>query len=153
MILFVLLAGLVAGLAAGCGGSARPIGQWTNATDGTVVLLDENGKPTTPVPVGEWYRFNADGSYYKVARYMTFAIGGVSVVEGRYTVQGTALKLVQRTESFFPDEGSPQPAKSRVPLADEAEMIWRTDRAGGVDTLYLSSGADQPEIAFRAVKE
>jgi hypothetical protein len=155
----ILIAGCLGLSVSGCSKPTQPtgtdirlVGLWANKAGQIQIALNEKGEPATLVPVGEWFEFDASGRYFKAARHMTFAIGGVSVEEGIYTSQGNNLRLTRRTESFFPDQGSPQQAKYRGPLADEAS-VYRIDSKEGSAVLYLSSGMDQPETAFFPVKK
>jgi hypothetical protein len=129
------------------------IGLWTNRKDRMRVELDKQGKPVGhvpvgQVPVGQWYQFNEDGTYYWVARHMTFAIGGVSVEEGRFTESEGKLLLLDRTESFFPDKGSTQKEKFRSPIAD-GEIYFRLASEYSEYVLMIKTGVDQPEVAYR----
>lgn len=131
-------------------------GEWTTHQDRTGIALTQDGKPAGPIPVGEWYHFQADGHYDRVARFMTFAIGGVAVEEGQYEVRLTDtrssgqlvnpdvsfdLVLFKRTESFFPDAGSPQQAKYRSATTDET-LQGELRKAGAAFRLALRSGQD-----------
>lgn len=126
-------------------------GQWTNQVDRTRISVDDDGRPDGAVTIGIWYEFRSDGRYVSVARHMTFAIGGVSVEEGRYVLADTGLRLSGRTWSFFPDEGSPQKKQYREKQED-ASLAYRLAREEGVDVLYLSM-SDRTEVRFAAVAD
>ena len=149
----LLLSALVLG---GCGLQAdsgptpdpRLTGVWTTRSDRLVVSVDEAGKPRTDVPVGEWYAFFTNGRYVHIARYMTFAVGGVQVEEGAYASTHDGLKLTGRTQSFFPDEGSPQKAKYREAVDGDLILVFRTAEKEGVKALLLRVSAENPEVLF-----
>jgi hypothetical protein len=130
---------------------SRLVGVWTNKDATASVSLNDQGEPTGVVPVGEWYSFSASGNYFWVGRFMTFAIGGVSVNEGKVSLSGDQLNLKSRTESFFPDEGSPQQKKYREPLTDTS-LIIRFEQKDGQEVLIVKAGTDQPEVTFYRVK-
>jgi hypothetical protein len=129
---------------------SRLVGMWTNKDPKIGVSLDDQGKPAGTVPVGEWYSFGDSGNYFWVGRFMTFAVGGVSVSEGKFSQSGDALIFKSRTESFFPDKGSPQKEKYREPAADTS-LIIRFDKQGDQDVLIVKTGADEPEVTFYRV--
>lgn len=129
----------------------RLTGLWTNESARTKVSVNAKGEPEGVVPVGEWYAFAAtsaaSGRYYRVARFMTFAIGGVSVEEGLYATREGVIYLTGKTESFFPDQGSPQKAKYRVPLEDSV-LLYRFADIDGKPVLHLRTAPEEPEVGF-----
>lgn len=129
----------------------RLAGLWTTAKSRQTITLDADGKPAGEIPVGIWYRFDPSGAYYRVARYMTFAIGGVAVEEGRYRTANGEIALFQNTESFFPDEGSPQKPKYRETIAD-SNLIYQLKGEGSDMVLLLKAGPEQPEVEYFQLK-
>jgi len=127
----------------------RLSGAWTNEPDRTRVQVDQMGKPVGSVPVGDWYLFDGKGRYVRIARFMTFAIGGILVEEGRYQTENATVTLYDRTESFFPDPGSPQKAKYRETTLETVFIRYRPAVENSIDVLYLKSGADGEEVRFR----
>jgi hypothetical protein len=130
------------------------IGQWTTASKRVGVSITSAGKPVGAVTIGEWYNFRKDGTYYRVARFMTFAIGGVSVEEGRYKTadpglveENSLLMLYDRTDSFYPDKGSPQKAKYREP-ADDQNLYYQIVTRNEGQALALQTAADQQAIDY-----
>ena len=126
---------------------SRLVGLWTTEAEAVRISLNEKGEPVDAIPVGQWYSFDAAGQYFWVARHMTFAIGGVMVEEGRYGPARDGLRLYGRTESFFPDKGSPQKAKYREPLPETA-LVCRIAEEDGTEVLFIKSASDQPEIRY-----
>lgn len=146
-------------LLAGCGpraSSAVPstdpalTGLWTNDPGLTRISLNDRGEPTASVPLGQWHAIQASGRWYQVARYMTFAIGGVSVEEGMAAASGGSLRISSRTRSFFPDPGSPQQAVYRSAEPD-LTFLYRLASENGETVLYLKSGEGEAETRFRRV--
>lgn len=125
----------------------RLFGTWTTAASRVKATLDAEGKPTGSVPVGIWYAFSQDGRYYRIARYMTFAIGGVAVEEGSFSTEQNKIVLSHNTESFFPDEGSPQKPKYRETIADST-LIYKFSDDNDHKILSIQSGDDQPEVQY-----
>jgi len=127
----------------------RLTGQWTNGDKIVKVVIGGDGKPVGEIPVGEWYNFDGSGRFVRIARFMTFAIGGIMVEEGDYSTENGVLYLSNRTESFFPDEGSPQHAKYREPLTDDSISFWyRISLEQNMNALYMRSDPGQSEIRF-----
>lgn len=79
---------------------------------------------------------------------MTFAIGGSMVEEGRYEAKSGVIRLFDRTESFFPDEGSPQKAKFREPLHTDETYYYRLDVEQSIDALFLKTNPSADAIRF-----
>jgi hypothetical protein len=131
---------------------SRLSGQWTNHKDRVSIDVNDQGEPAGEVPVGQWYQFDADGTYIWVARHMTFAIGGIMVEEGRFKMADGILHLDNRTESFFPDEGSPQQKKYRSPIED-GKIYFQLTKEANQDVLILKTGDDQPETIYYPVME
>lgn len=117
------------------------LGQWTTETSLLRVVLNDKGEPTGAIPVGQWVSFQADGTYYRVARHITVAIGGIGVEEGRYEAVNGSMLLFERKTSFYPDEGSPQKTSYRQPEDDENLQYEISKTATGRD-LVLKSGQD-----------
>jgi len=124
------------------------VGYWTNEPGRLKVFLDGLGKPGQPVPIGEWYVFDSEGRYYRIARFMTFAIGGIMVEEGRYEAKSGVIRLFDRTESFFPDEGSPQKAKFREALTADETYYYRLDVDQSTDALFLKTNPSVDAVRF-----
>ncbi len=132
----------------GCSVSPEPLlGQWTDHSDYQTVSLNDKGEPLSSVPVGEWYFFRKDGRYVHIYRFVTFAVGGVSVEEGQFSVGQDTLDLKNRTLSFFPDEGSPQKASYREPIPQDLTIFYRLETKNKTDILYLRQ-EEEPEKAF-----
>ena len=127
----------------------RLTGIWTTREDRLRVSLDDTGKPQTDVPVGQWYAFLSNGRYVHIARYMTFAIGGVQVEEGSYASTSEGLTLTGRTRSFFPDEGSPQKAEFRVAEDGDMSLVFRAAEEDGVKALRIRASAEDAEVLYR----
>lgn len=127
----------------------RLTGVWTTREDRLHVSLDDAGRPKTDVPVGQWYDFLANGRYIRIARYMTFAVGGVQVEEGSYASTSDGLKLTGRTRSFFPDEGSPQKAEFRVAEDGDVSLVFRTSEEGGLKALWIRASSEDAEVLYR----
>lgn len=108
-------AALIAGLAKSLADGTAPVsvavpspasfslpGNW-----GTVGNLGDLVNPSTgaflqSVYTGEWYTFNADGTYrYAIAGSGQF-ITGIVICNGKYDVSGSTVRLHQKTESWFP---------------------------------------------------
>jgi len=128
----------------------RLYGQWSDQADAIAVDLNEAGEPVGAVAIGTWFVFHEDGSYERVANYMTFAIGGVAVEEGRYAVDGNKLVLTNRTDSFFPFEGSPQKRHYRTAVAD-GSLTFRFGTEDGKAVLFLAD-LNSNEVLFHSVK-
>jgi len=133
----------------------RLVGEWTTQKELQCVSLLSTGQPTGPVPVGEWYAFKPDGSYFRVTRFMTFAIGGIGVEEGRYRCQPSGsvagestLTLYNRTDSFYPDEGSPQKPSYREPVADQV-WLYSIVSVAGSPALQLRLNQDETAVQYR----
>lgn len=126
----------------------RLTGAWTNEAARTRVQVDQAGKPVGSVPIGDWYLFDGKGRYVRIARFITFAVGGIHVEEGRYQTEKGIL-LYDRTESFFPDPGSPQKAKYREATLETVLIHYRLSVENSIDVLYLKSGANGEEVRFR----
>ncbi len=146
-------------LLAGCGPRASTAGTsidpaltglWTNDPGLTRISLNDRGEPTASVPVGQWHAIQAGGRWYQVARFMTFAIGGVAVEEGTAAASGGSLRISSRTRSFFPDPGSPQQAVYRSAEPD-LTFLYRLASENGEAILYLKSGEGEAETRFRRV--
>jgi len=127
----------------------RLTGTWTNESARTKVQVDQAGKPVGSVPVGDWYLFDGKGRYVRIARFITFAVGGIHVEEGRYQTEKGSVLLYDRTESFFPDPGSPQKAKYREATLETVLIHNRLSVENSIDVLYLKSGANGEEVRFR----
>jgi hypothetical protein len=134
------------------GPDVRLIGLWTTESQQARVTLNSKGEPVGIVPVGQWYFFEATGLYWHAARFMTFAIGGVMIQEGRCDTIADTLIMTDRTDSFYPDEGSPQQAKYREAIEDET-LLYRVVTENGVDVLYLKAGAQEQEVRYLRSKE
>ncbi len=124
------------------------IGCWTTDPDRRLVNLGDQGKPIGPIPVGEWIRFDSEGRYARIGRYMTFAIGGTHVEEGRFEASSGVIRLLDRTESFFPDQGSPQKAKYRENLSGEETFYYQWDAQSSMDVLLLKTGISADAVPF-----
>lgn len=124
------------------------VASWTNEPGRLKVTLDSLGKPGQPVPIGEWYVFDAEGRYFRIARFMTFAIGGIMVEEGSYEAKSGVVRLFNRTESFFPDEGSPQKAKYREALGTAETFYYHFDLEQSVDVLFLKTSLSGDAVRF-----
>lgn len=122
-------------------------GQWTTETTLVRVVLDGQGKPGGTIPVGQWIAFLADGNYYRVARHITVAIGGVSVEEGRYEAVNGNLLLFERKSSFYPDQGSPQKPSYRQP-EDHENLQYEIKQTSASRDLILRSGQDDQGIRY-----
>lgn len=127
----------------------RLTGAWTNESARTRVQVDQSGRPVGSVPVGDWYLFDGMGRYVRIARFITFAVGGIHVEEGRYQTEKGTFLLYDRTESFFPDPGSPQKAKYREATLETVFIHYRPSVESSIDVLYLKSGANGEEVRFR----
>ena len=126
-------------------------GQWTTAADRTHVAIDAQGQPVGDFPIGVWFEFRADGTYFSSANHMTFAIGGISVEEGRYEAKDGVLRLTQRTFSFYPFEGSPQKKQVRTPQSD-ATLTYAIGSDADGATLSLVE-KDSQAMVFHAAKK
>ncbi len=156
----LLVLALSAALLAACTASAaqnptpvlddRLFGQWSSQADPSAISLDSAGQPIGTVPIGIWFLFHENGMYERVANFMTFAIGGVSVEEGRYAVKGDQLVLTARLDSFFPFEGSPQQKHYRTSEADSS-LSFRFGTEDGAVVLYLAE-TNSAEVLFHFVK-
>ena len=123
------------------------LGQWTTESSLIRVVVNEKGETTGEIPVGQWIEFQADGAYYRVARHITVAIGGIGVEEGRYEAVNGSVLLFERKTSFFPDQGSPQKPSYRQPEGNENLQYAISKTAAGRE-LTLKSGQDDMGIRF-----
>lgn len=124
------------------------LGQWTTEAGLLRVMLDEKGQPTGIIPIGQWIAFSANGTYFRVARYITFAIGGVSVEEGQFEAVNGSLLLFERKTSFYPDKGSPQMPSYRQ-TAENESLLYQISKDGSDTVLALKSGTDETGISYR----
>jgi len=131
----------------------RLSGSWTNEPTRVSVLVDQLGQPVGSVPVGDWYFFDGKGRYVRVARFITFAVGGIHVEEGRYQTENGTVLLFDRMESFFPDSGSPQKARYREATTEMVLIHYRPAVENSIDVLYMKSGTDGAEVPFRRCVE
>lgn len=123
------------------------LGQWTTESSLLRVVLNEKGEPTGTIPVGQWISFQSDGTYYRVTRHITVAIGGIGVEEGRYEAVNGSILLFERKTSFYPDQGSPQKPAYRQPEDDEHLQYEINQMSVGRD-LVLKSGQDDQGIRY-----
>ena len=123
------------------------LGQWTTESSLLRVMLNDKGEPTGTIPVGQWISFQADGSYFRVARHITIAIGGIGVEEGRYEAVNGSILLFERKTSFYPDQGSPQKPSYRQSEDNEHLQYEISQTATGRD-LVLKSGQDDQGIRY-----
>jgi hypothetical protein len=126
---------------------ASLFGQWTTEPTLVRVVLNEKGEPTETIPVGQWIAFLADGTYYRVSRHITVAIGGVGVEEGRYEAVNGSILLFERKSSFYPDQGSPQKPSYRQPEENE-NLKYEIQQASSGRELILRSGEDDQGIRY-----
>ena len=124
------------------------IGQWTTETSLLRVKLDEKGQPAGIIPIGQWIAFSTNGTYFRVARHITFAIGGASVEEGRFEAVNGSLLLFERKTSFYPDKGSPQMPSSRQ-AAENESLLYQITNDGSDLVLVLKSGSDETGVSYR----
>lgn len=124
------------------------LGLWTTEANLTRIALTARGEPPESVPIGQWVSFDATGRWFQAAKYITIAIGGVAVEEGSVSAQNGQAKVTGRTESFFPDPGSPQQAKYRT-AAPDLSLLYRTATENGEKVLYLKSGVNGTETRYR----
>jgi len=122
-------------------------GQWTTEPTLVRAVLNEKGEPTGTIPVGQWITFRADGTYYRVSRHITVAIGGAGVEEGRYEAVNGSILLFERKISFYPDQGSPQKPSYRQPEEQE-NLQYEFKQASSGRELLLRSGQDDQGIRY-----
>jgi hypothetical protein len=147
LLLGIACSGCRAAVTTATGPEKQLVGLWTTESQQVRVELNSKGEPVGSVPVGQWYFFEATGRYWHAARFMTFAIGGVMIQEGRCETANGEIRFLDRTDSFYPDKGSPQQAKYREAIDNET-LLYRVVTENSVDVLYLKAGEQDQEVRY-----
>jgi hypothetical protein len=134
--------------AASAPGMVSLVGKWsTGSYYGD--LVNSSGQFVQSAASGQWFDFNADGTYlYRMYSTGKF-INGLIVASGRYEVQGSQLLLHQKMTSWtpLPQSARTYPAHKDKPDVKEESLTLKVIRAGEIN--LQKSGATMSDTFRR----
>jgi hypothetical protein len=124
------------------------IGKWSTAHYFGRLVNPGTGAPVQSLHSGQWFDFNADGTYSYLHIASGQLISGAIVEQGTYELYGERLLLHAKKTSFYPSPGDPSGRKMSKDRAISEETILNV-KFEGATKIRVWEGDTRPDVFTR----